>query len=363
MAYFHPWTLRQQDAEDPFVPFAGKLRTDGNTWQEALATWLNGNVISEESVRYMNHFLSVYRVRPRDPSEDVLSDEDSLMRNVYRTGADLTRALKTIIGGREPHAKSKGKSSATGKATHEEHSRTGMAIARHIWAVGEDPSVKESVIPTLDPFWVKESLKSARASQRQLKSGPALVDADSCGLQVQRYASCTMQEIKARLRTIHCQKDESEKRLLQNRSQYEMVEHIALQICDEMDSLARKHFSTIGEPLRWSMQGGPGTGKTHVIRILNEELFGKALKWNMAVEFRVVELHAVMADLLGGDTIHHALNIGIFGKAIKSREGAKENKAIDTMKALLRLRWLIIDEICMVSARLFADIDEVTLLS
>jgi hypothetical protein len=86
------------------------------------------------------------------------------------------------------------------------------------------------------------------------------------------------------------------------------------------------------------MHGGLGTGKTHVIRILNEELFGKALKWNMAVEFRVVELHAVMADLLGGDSIHNALNIGIFGKAMKSREGAKENKAIDTMKALLRLR-------------------------
>ena len=104
--------------------------------------------------------------------------------------------------------------------------------------------------------------------------------------------------------------------------------------------------------------GGPGTGKTHVIKILKEELFGKVLKWNIAVEFQVVALQAVMADLLGGDTIHHALNIGIFGKAIKSREGAKENKAIETMKALLRLRWLIIDEIRMVSARLLADIDE-----
>ena len=28
---------------------------------------------------------------------------------------------------------------------------------------------------------------------------------------------------------------------------------------------------------------------------------------------------AVMADLLGGDTIHHALNIGIFGKSNSNR--------------------------------------------
>ena len=40
------------------------------------------------------------------------------------------------------------------------------------------------------------------------------------------------------------------------------------------------------------------------------------------------------------------------------REGGNENKAIDTMKALLQLRWLIIDEISMVSARLLADIDQ-----
>ena len=181
-------------------------------------------------------------------------------------------------------------------------------------------------------------MKSARASQTQDKSGPALVDADSCGPQVQTYASCTMQEIMAWQRKIKRQKDESEKRLLVNRSQYVIVEKIALRICDEMDALAWNDFSTIWEPLRWSMHGGPGTGKTHVIKILNEELLGKVLKWNMAVELQVVALQAVMADLLGGDAIHHALNIGIFGKAMKSREGAKDNKAIDTMKALLRLR-------------------------
>lgn len=32
------------------------------------------------------------------------------------------------------------------------------------------------------------------------------------------------------------------------------------------------------------------------------------------MEYNVVALQAVMADLLGGDTIHHTLNIGIFGK-------------------------------------------------
>ena len=63
-----------------------------------------------------------------------------------------------------------------------------------------------------------------------------------------------------------------------------------------------------------------------------------------------------MADLLGGDTIHHAINIGIFGMR-KKEKGSQEMRAGETMRSVLMLRWLIIDEISMVSARLLADID------
>jgi hypothetical protein len=106
------------------------------------------------------------------------------------------------------------------------------------------------------------------------------------------------------------------------------------------------------------MHGGPGTGKTHVIKLLKDELFGQVLKWNIGVEFQVVAFQAVMADLLGGDTIHHALNISRFGKkGTNRRDGGAESQAIKTMNALLQLRWLIIDEISMVSARLLADVD------
>ena len=54
------------------------------------------------------------------------------------------------------------------------------------------------------------------------------------------------------------------------------------------------------------MHGGPGTGKSHVINVIKERLFRKVLKWEMGVEYQIVALQAVMADLLGGDAIHHA---------------------------------------------------------
>ena len=71
MAYVHPWTLRQEEAEQSVVSFAGCLKGEDQSWQGALAVWLDGEVIAEESMRYINNVLSVYRVRPCDPTEDI----------------------------------------------------------------------------------------------------------------------------------------------------------------------------------------------------------------------------------------------------------------------------------------------------
>ena len=98
MAYFHPWTLRKDDGDDDIVPYAGKLRQQGLSWQDALSSWLSGNVVSHESVRYITNFMSVYRVRPRDVDEDVLSDEDFQDEELELTEDALAEALKTRIG-------------------------------------------------------------------------------------------------------------------------------------------------------------------------------------------------------------------------------------------------------------------------
>ena len=69
MTYFHPWTLRAVDASDE-VPHGSGLRKTGETWQEALATWLDGGLLSQESKRYVGNFMAVHRVRPRDDDSD-----------------------------------------------------------------------------------------------------------------------------------------------------------------------------------------------------------------------------------------------------------------------------------------------------
>ena len=53
-----------------------------------------------------------------------------------------------------------------------------------------------------------------------------------------------------------------------------------------------------GEPLRWLVHGGPGTGKSHVIKLV-KELFTDVLGWDIGIELQIVSLQAVMADLSG----------------------------------------------------------------
>ena len=73
------------------------------------------------------------------------------------------------------------------------------------------------------------------------------------------------------------------------------------------------------------------------------------LQWNVGVDFQIVALQATMADLLQGDTIHHALGIPIFGQG-HATTGSNED--IKIAKSIVQWRWLIIDEISMVSAKL-----------
>ena len=80
--------------------------------------------------------------------------------------------------------------------------------------------------------------------------------------------------------------------------------------------------------------------------MLLEEECGFAI----GVEFHFVAFQNVMAALLDGDTLHTAFNMG-FGRSAESSDD-------DPFKRqALRLRWVVIDEISMVSAQMLAQVD------
>ena len=123
-----------------------------------------------------------------------------------------------------------------------------------------------------------------------------------------------------------------------------------MRVIREMDATAKDKVDA-DEPLRWLLHGGPGTGKSHVIKLV-VELFERVLGWSMGVHFQVVAFQSVVAQLLGGDTIHHACGIPVWCQG-QSTEHAYVSR-MDIAKRLLQWCWLIIDEISMASARLLA---------
>ena len=141
-----------------------------------------------------------------------------------------------------------------------------------------------------------------------------------------------------------------------NKGQFAMVKMVVERILEEAKELGEKGCIK-SEPMRWLLHGGPGTGKSHVIKIIHEELFQNILKWNMSIEYQIVALQAVMAEQLQGDTVHHALGIPVFHKK-HARVQGEEQRQEEVAKRVLQWRWLIIDEISMISAKLFGLIDE-----
>ena len=55
MTYFHPWTLNEEVAT-PNVPYLGNLCSPGLSWHASMLQWFNGNVLSQETKRYIDKF-------------------------------------------------------------------------------------------------------------------------------------------------------------------------------------------------------------------------------------------------------------------------------------------------------------------
>ena len=136
------------------------------------------------------------------------------------------------------------------------------------------------------------------------------------------------------------------------KAQMEVLENVAQRMCLELEQEGRG--KKLEEFLLWCVHGGPGTGKSKVLLLLKES-FGKC-GWQMGLEYQMAALQAVMAEQLGGDTLHHACGIQ-WQQQTANNDPSLSQKQSKVAEHVLEWKWLIIDEISMVSSKLLAQID------
>ena len=90
----------------------------------------------------------------------------------------------------------------------------------------------------------------------------------------------------------------------------------------------------------------PSCGSCTAVRELASPGFSSSPKtwvggWELGLSYQIVALHAVMAQLLEGGSIHHALGINPFGRK-KDAQGAQKasQRQADVAQRVMQWRWL-----------------------
>ena len=133
----------------------------------------------------------------------------------------------------------------------------------------------------------------------------------------------------------------------------EVLEKVAQRMCLELQQEGREQRSD--EPLLWYVHEGPGTGKSKVLFLL-KELFAKC-GWQMRIGYQMAVLQAVTAEQLGGETLHHACGIQ-WQIQTADNDASLSQKQSKVAERVLEWKWLIIDEISMVSSKRLAEAEK-----
>ena len=334
--YFRAWTLNAAE-ESENVPFLGHLLGKRESWEESLRHWLQ-LLPCAETKRNVGSFLSVYRVRPHAEAEGN-SDDDGADEPIALTTAQLPGALRTQL----PAQRRKRNCAQNDEQGNRTEEATRQADA--LWPTSippQPPTPAQSA--TYEAICCAAARKAARAKPATTQHGLLPPKEQSAAV------FCAPTHVKDAVRTWSAQLAET---AACNPEQESFCAKVAARVLQELEDSQLEPGVPHSKPLRWVLHGGPGTGKSHTLKLVRKELFETTLGWTHGIHFQVVSFQAVMAELLEGDTIHHALGLNWAGE--------KEQSHLRTLlrtQETLQWRWLILDEFSMVSAELLAQLEQ-----
>ena len=332
--YFRAWTLNASIATFS-VPYLGNLLGEHTAWEDSLRAWLQ-RLPSVETKQYVGNFLSVYRVRPAADA-DSNSDDNTADTGFELRHETLHQALRTQL---PPQKHKASKAWNDGRA---QEADAAFLRAETLWGC---PTSTENVPEEEHGF---KELDAAALQKAARKKPTATMPGDT-----ELPATLTLRDAPDSIAKVTGWKQSLANASLCNSEQRGFCCQVANRIVQEFHDLQNEsgNAAEASEPFRWVLHGGPGTGKSYTLRLLRENLFEKTLGWQHGVHFQIVSFQAVMAELLNGDTIHHALGLDWNGDSSSSLLRSWER-----VRRTLQWRWLILDEFSMVSAELLAQLE------
>ena len=336
-AYFRAWTL-QRNLGDRLVPHISELKADTETWSASFRKWLS-QLPCEETKRYVGNFLSVYRIRPtNDTAEN--SDNSDCDDPLTIDKTTIEEALQTLVP--HGHAHGQAKEATIDIDAAMSQAKVSWGTTSHFGVAAPNPYAQADAKVHLRAARQKQEQHGAATRPPHGEPGVFFESKQNIAQQIRLW----LEDVEARPRTAknHC-----------NREQILFLRHVAERVLQE-NSTGQDVGATADagdEPMRWAVHGGPGTGKSHVLRVLRTELFENLLGWRHGIEFKILTLQAVMAEQVDGDTIHHG--VGLHGRHADAEISLARLLALRAEAT--RWRWLLLDEISMDSAELLARLE------
>jgi hypothetical protein len=250
-----------------------------------MTQWLDGNIISEESKRYVSNFISIHRLRPGNNDEDAMANSDDMVEDeeVCITKDMLDNVLETRIGGK---ATKNNELDVMGDG-HHMNSSEAVELGGDIWSKeGCTSGATTQPIYRFDEAEVKKSLQNAKTSRNKENKFVAHFSAET---RTEREAvlsnrmQATKEDVKEWLEALQNRR-RGDGRMFVNADQFAAVTKVAQQVQRELPG--RDCCKPLpSEPLRWVVHGGPGTGKSHVVRdVIKHELFDQILHWHQGLD-------------------------------------------------------------------------------
>ena len=374
--FFRPWHLVVNTIEVPYLPNMGFSINNRNdalyrhgcikrrrltskkkedtpmNWPQTWSEYIDGNVVSKHAVRIIQTFLiSTFAGNDNSQSADADdvddSDADDDIPPLTFTKDDARALLhRTMTDESQPTA-----TLPESRGRKDQHNRT-MHISSCLWSSHAVRTASaEAKCTKTGGAWpeanhnqhrLDKAKKTEEAQQQHPFQGPTAPQANLYPATANSCINGWLEEVKRR------------ETIRPNNEQFAILERVACRIKTEMkQEQASYGYSSHPdeEPMLDLIHGLPGTGKSELITWL-KELF-HLIGWRHNVQYVCLAVQNSMAASIGGNTIHHWA--GIPTGQNEGKVGTKDT-TIMSIKCQC-LRFILIDEISMVSAELLSVLE------